>query len=157
MKFCNTILKCIEVYEESSLDIYLRTLKCINGNSITYSHSLDWLLLRVPQRTQKTSSYFRDTKWYYYMISLWSQTIASFGEKNRYWTKSVYRPQIKHVNYIMSFWVSTKASIQQWNSVSVNSAWMIAIFCNVELSEKLHLIRTKSYFPILLFYAIVHW
>ena len=34
----------------------MRTLKGINGNSITHSHSWDWLLFKVPQRTRKTSS-----------------------------------------------------------------------------------------------------
>ena len=32
-----------------------RTLKWLNGNSISHSHSLDWSLFKVPQRTRKSS------------------------------------------------------------------------------------------------------
>ena len=35
---------------------YMRTSKWMNGNSITHSHSLHWLLFEVPQCTRKTSS-----------------------------------------------------------------------------------------------------
>ena len=35
---------------------YMRTLKWLHGNSITDSHSVDWLLFKVPQRARKTSS-----------------------------------------------------------------------------------------------------
>ena len=34
----------------------MRTLKWLHGNSITHSHSVDWLLFKVPQRARKTSS-----------------------------------------------------------------------------------------------------
>ena len=35
---------------------YLRALEWLNGNPIMHSHSLDWLLLKVQQRTQKPST-----------------------------------------------------------------------------------------------------
>ena len=49
----------------------MRTLKWLRGNFITHSHSLDWLLFKVSQRTRKTSIITFDKKYV-------SQRLSSF-------------------------------------------------------------------------------